>query len=197
MNLKLKLSILATFCTRSKFAKDEDVRFIRDQIGDRKMFIDRLDRSSRKSTPKVKRTPTQAPLICNHPVLEQLKDDEKEVTDSENDSDFEPIENENLNESRKEQQITISNETIQKTMRAAIGLDISVHKFTMALTKLITEGGGDTDKLSLSYTSAFRMKDKILDDESHHIRTIIQKSIQENQSKVQLHFDGKLIKVVF
>ena len=93
------------------------------------------------------------------------------------------------------QTINIDRDVIAESFRAAVSMDVSSHKMTAILTKLVTAAGGDPEKLPLSYTSAFRMKENLITKDAEALKDLITREIQSKDSKIQLHFDGKMIKV--
>ena len=110
-------------------------------------------------------------------------------------SSFTPSPEKQKSKDSHSQTITIDKNVIEMTRRTAISMDISSIKMTAALTKLVTAAGGDPSTLPLSYTSAFRIKEKILNEDTEALKELIKNKITTKDSKLQLHFDGKMIKV--
>ena len=179
--------------------KANDIAFIRDQITDRKMCIKDLDKtrtdySKQKEKRDLERVTNRLPfiLVGQDSVLNTSNSSD---TLSSSGSEYQPSPAKKQNTSNSQsQQIDVRKDTMHNTMRTALGANISANKITAALTKLVIEGGGNPDKVPLSYSSVYRMKNKILDEDFEKLKKLLEYHFNHKDGKLELHFDGKIIK---
>ena len=176
--------------------KNEDILFLKDQMGARKMTLGPVDRrylalNKTKTNKKVISKPRESTPLSLPVPMEQISfsSDSSDPNESEASS-------EEGQSSSQLQTITLSREAIETTMRTALSLDISSYKMTAALLKFITAAGGDIKHLPLSYKTSCRMKEKVQCKDSRALKTLLINDIKKNDRRVQIPFDGKLIQVV-
>lgn len=147
---------------------------------------------------KVDKKAGESSILIWNPVNESLvsDDDEGETVDNppSSDNEYAPSPKKKKKKIEKREHLVVDRNAIESTMRTAISLDISAHKLTATLTKLVTSAKGDPSNLPLSYTSSFRMKDKIMNADSANLKILIKNEIKKH-GQAELHFDGKLIRV--
>ena len=201
---KLITKAIKADSTRLKNEQKEDLLFLKDQLGKREMTLGNLEmRRFKKLNPDLPSTSVQAvPSTSAQAASENLQSASEPLEDS-FDSTYSADSGERFTspekqkgEKEKGQTIVIDRHVIEEAMRTAVSMNISAHQMTAALTKLVTSAGGDASKLPLSYTSAFRMKDNLISKDADNLKLLISKEINENDLKIELHFDGKLIQVM-
>lgn len=188
---------------KDRLPKDrkEDLEFLRDQMGPRLMTLGSRDsrrvtiiarREMRAVTSLPKVSAVSIPL-CDQFQMDTAPQDQSFEEPDKDDNDF-SLSPEKSKMRQGSQTIEVTREAIEDTMRAAISLDVSAHKMTALLTKFISASKGDPATLPLSYSSAYKMKDKIINKESEDLKIIIHNEIKKH-GVAELHFDGKLIQV--
>ena len=126
---------------------------------------------------------------------ENSKDTSNCSTD--NDSDFSPSSyHQDSYKPKSSESITFDKTVIEKTHRAALGMNVSTRKVTQLLTEIVVAGGGDPEKHSLSYAYGFKVKNKILTEDYDALVALLQNKIQAGNEKIQIKFDGKIMQVI-
>ena len=162
-------------------------------MGERKMTLGTVDK--RRNSVLMKRLERRNKQQDQLSSPEPGPNSSTPTADSQSDHESEYKPSPEKNSESRSQIIVLNKEVIEETMRTTIGMDISAHKMTAAITKLVTAAGGNPDKLPLSYASAFRMKNNIITKDSDNLKLLIHNEIKHGNLKVQLHFDGKIIQV--
>ena len=114
-------------------------------------------------------------------------------TDPEIDSDYCPTQDQN---SKVTELIKFDKSVIVKTHRAAIRMNVSNYKLTELLNTIVVAGGGNPSNHPLSFTSGFKIKTNVLDEDYEALISTVQHVFQTTDEPGQILFDGKMMKVL-
>nr|XP_047139339.1 uncharacterized protein LOC124815150 [Hydra vulgaris] len=162
---------------RTSEAKNEDIVFILDQIGNR---IGRIGTNDKRFTYTIKRSHKKLCSMLNMEIkvnngnnLYSLENS----SSSDNNSDCEYVAD--IKKEQSTSVVLLPKNILKKTALTAIGEGLSVRQHTAIVASVIANSGGDVTNFAISSSTAFR-----------HVTDLVKSS----SLPIILHFDGKIVK---
>ncbi|XP_065678315.1 uncharacterized protein LOC136093333 [Hydra vulgaris] len=177
---------------RTSEAKNEDIVFILDQIGNR---IGRIGTNDKRFTYTIKRSHKKLCSMLNMEIkvnngnnLYSLENS----SSSDNNSDCEYVA-----DVKKEQStsvVLLPKNILKKTALTAIGEGLSVRQHTAIVASVIANSGGDVTNFAISSSTEFRVAKEVVTKEGEKIKKHVTDLVKSSSLPIILHFDGKIVK---
>ena len=171
---------------------NEDIAFLKDQMGERKMSVGKEDQRytfSVNRSKKKKITTKEAATELNDSVSSISSGDLSEDGEESKDSDYV----EELPDPGEHEIAVLPKDILSQTALTAAGEGITPHQHTAIVTSVIALSGGNVAEFACSLSTSVRSKETAVQKGAKEIRSMIQKKADSTKLPIGLYCDGKLV----
>ena len=172
---------------------NEDIAFLKDQMGDRKMSIGKEDQRYTFSASRSKKkniTLEDAAIELNDSVSSVSSRDISEDGEETEDNDYV----EELPDPGEPEVPALPKDILSLTAVTAAGEGITPHQHTALVTSVIALSGGNVAEFACSLSTSVRSKETAVQKGAEEIRSMIQKKADSTNFPIGLYCDGKLVR---
>ena len=174
--------------------KEEDIAFLKDQLGERKGFLGGRDKRYEYSVERNKRSKSnlekELSVVLDTNDLDYLSSssDTSDNLGQETDTDFDCNEIPNIQNS-----VLLPKNILESTAHTAVGEGITPHQHTALISSVIVMAGGSVANFKCSKSTSYRAAENIISAGAKEIREYIKNAVVSSDSLMTIHFDGKIV----